>query len=129
MKNKGQIVLSIIATVLILVGLFFSLTPTGKTVFNNWKHSIQKADDSSNYETKKLVEDSARGMITAYNADVVIYNQYKDSEDKDEKAWANNAKIRANQTAIKYNEYILKNSYIWEDNIPYDISFNLDILE
>ena len=129
MKNKGQILLAVIATVLILVGLFFSLTPAGKTVFNNWKHSIQKADDSSNYETKKLVEDSARGMVTAYKADVVIYDQYKDSEDKDEKAWANNAKIRANQTAIKYNEYVLKNSYIWEDNIPADITFTLDILE
>lgn len=39
------------------------------------------------------------------------------------------AKIRANSTAISYNEYILKNSFLWADNIPEDIKSKLEIIE
>lgn len=129
METKSKVTLAIICTVIFVIILFFTVTPSGRTTVNNWMHSLQKADDASNYETKKLVEDTARGMVTSYKSDIVMYEQYKDSEDKDEKYWANSAKIRANQTAVKYNEYILKNSYIWEDNTPSDIMFTLDIVE
>ena len=37
--------------------------------------------------------------------------------------------MRANQTANTYNEYILKNSHVWKDNIPSDIVYTLDIVE
>lgn len=37
--------------------------------------------------------------------------------------------MRANRTANSYNEYILKNSYVWEDNIPSDIDYSLPIVE
>ena len=42
---------------------------------------------------------------------------------------ANNAKIRANNTANTYNNYILKNSYVWKDNVPSDIKTKLDYIE
>ena len=41
----------------------------------------------------------------------------------------NNAKTRANNTASTYNNYILKNSYVWKDNIPSDIKTKLDYVE
>ncbi len=64
-------------------------------------------------------------MIASYNSDKLIYEQYKDSESAEERGWANSAKIRANQTASTYNNYILKNSYVWKDNVPSDIKTEL----
>ena len=55
--------------------------------------------------------------------------QYKDSADKTQAELANNAKIRANNTANTYNNYILKNSYVWKDNIPSDIKTKLDYIK
>jgi hypothetical protein len=37
--------------------------------------------------------------------------------------------MRANDTAAAYNNYILKNSYVWEDNVPADIKTKLDYIE
>lgn len=36
--------------------------------------------------------------------------------------------MRANRTAANYNEYILKNSYVWQGNIPTDIRENLPLI-
>ena len=58
-----------------------------------------------------------------------MYEQYKDSEDEEQRGWAAAAKLRANKAAVTYNEYFLKNSYVFEDNIPSDIRMRLDILE
>ena len=116
---------------ILFVGLpiFFGATPTGKRVWNNWFHSVQKADDETNYETLKEVEDTCRAMIASYNSDKLIYEQYKDSEIAEERSWANNAKIRANQTASTYNNYIIKNSYVWRDNVPADIYMMLNYID
>jgi len=59
---------------------------------------------------------------------LIIWLQYKDSEDSEQLSWANQAKMRANQTASTYNNYILVNSYVWENNIPNDISYSLAYL-
>ena len=114
----------------ICVGLpiFFSATPAGKSMWNSWFYAVQKADDATNYETIKEVEDTCRAMIASYNSDKLIYQNYKNSEVAEEKSWANNAKIRANQTASTYNNYILKNSYVWRGNVPSDIYMTLEYL-
>ena len=83
--NKGAIVLIVIAVVLVLATLFFSCVPAGKAMWNNWFFEVQKADDATNYATRKKVEDTARSMLATYEADKMIYEQYKDSEDSDEK--------------------------------------------
>ena len=36
--------------------------------------------------------------------------------------------MRANKTAATYNEYVLKNSYVWEENVPDDILTRLEYL-
>lgn len=117
--------------VIIFIGLpiFFGATPTGKRIWNNWFHNVQVADDETNYETLKEVEDTCRAMITSYNSDKLVYEQYKDSEVAEERSWANNAKIRANQTASTYNNYILKNNYVWKNNVPTDIYTTLAYIE
>ena len=68
-------------------------------------------------------------MIASYRSDQSYYEQYKDSESTKEREWAMQAKARANKTAMSYNEYVLKNSFVWEDNIPEEMSSELAILE
>ena len=97
----------------------------GTYVENQIGYVDQKIDDRTNYETRKTVEDSCRAMISSYEADKLTWMQYKDSEDSEQRSWADQAKMRANRTVSNYNNYILKNSYVWEGNIPLDIRSEL----
>lgn len=125
MKKFGIVALIVVITLIVGLSLYFSLTPSGKATWNNWFHAVQKADDDTNYETLKKVEDTCRSMIASYNSDKLIYEQYKDSDNKEKQDWAEQAKMRANKTASTYNNYILKNSYIWKGNVPADIYMEL----
>ena len=128
MNKAGTIIVAIISVILIGAIIFFGFTPGGRSVWNSYTHSLEKADENQ-YETKKQVEDTARSMIASYKSDVATYEQYKDSDNEEKQSWAEQAKMRANRTANSYNEYIMKNSYVWEDNIPSDIDYSLPIVE
>lgn len=108
---------------------FFVANPFGAMAWNSWFGLVQRADDATNYETLKQVEDTCRSMIASYEADRLTYEQYKDSEDSEERSWAAQARMRANRTASTYNNYILENSYVWADNVPEDIDMELEYLE
>lgn len=116
---------------LIIVGLivFIAITPIGRSIWNTNMYEVQKTDDATNYKTLKRVEDTCRSMIASYTEDKLIWEQYKDSDNKEQKSWADQAKMRANGTATSYNEYVLKNSYVWQDNIPEDIRKELEYLK
>ena len=128
---KKILITLVILLIIVLVGLqiFFAVTPMGKALWNRWFFKVQKADDNTNYETIKKVEDTCRSMITSYESDKLKYEQYIKSDDKVKLEWAEQAKMRVNNTASKYNNYILKNSFIWEGNVPSDIKAELDYLE
>lgn len=124
-----KIFANIAITLVIVTGIYFGATPSGRATWNSWWHDVQKADDNTRYETRKQVEDTCRATIISYESDKLMWLQYKDSEDAEQRGWADAAKIRANKAALTYNEYFLKNSYVFEGNIPYDIYTRLDILE
>ena len=126
MSNKA---IAAIAAVCIGLVLFFAVNPLGVMSWNSWFGLVQKADDATNYETLKQVEDTCRSMIASYEADRLTYEQYKNSEDDEQQSWAEQAKMRANRTASTYNNYILENSYVWSGNVPNDIDSELDYLE
>lgn len=125
--NKLKVCYVIASLVVVVLG-FFVVTPTGKSIVQDWSNSMKDVSETS-YENQKKVEDTARAMISSYKSDKVTYETYINSEDKEEQSWAKQAKIRANNTAISYNEYILKNSHIWEDNLPDDIDSELSVIE
>lgn len=129
--KKFLAIIGIIAISVVCIGLpiFFSATPAGVSIWNNWFHDVQKADDATDYETLKKVEDTCRSMIASYNSDKFTYEQYKDSDVEEKQSWAEQAKMRANKTASTYNNYILKNSYVWKGNVPADIYMTLAYLE
>lgn len=107
----------------------FLLTPQGLSTINTYHYHMQKTDDVTNYNTIKEVEDTCRAMISSYESDKLTYEQYKDSDNTEKQSWAEQAKIRANKTATTYNNYILKNSFVWSDNIPDDICMELEIIK
>lgn len=92
---------------------------------NKIDYELEKQNDSQRYERRKQVEDTARAMIASYKSDRQTYLTMKDVN----KEISLQAKIRANSTAISYNEYILKNSFLWADNVPSDIKSKLEIIE
>lgn len=107
----------------------FAITPAGRGVINTYFFQVQKADDATNYETIKQVEDTCRSMITSYESDKLTYEQYKNSESEEKQSWAEQAKMRANKTASAYNNFILKNEFVWKGNVPSDIFMKLEIVE
>lgn len=130
MRKLVITVLIVLACILIIgLPIYFTATPSGVSAWNNWFGTVQKADDDTNYETLKRVEDTCRSMISSYNSDKLTYEQYKDSDDEEKQNWAEQAKMRANKTASTYNNYILKNDYIWQNNIPADIYRELPYID
>ena len=122
-------IVSVFIIALIVGAIFISCTPTGREMWNGYQNTLKKADDRSLYETRKEVENTCRAMIASYNTDKQIYLQYKDADSAEQRGWAAQAKMRVNQTASTYNNYILKNSYVWQENVPSDIFMNLSFLE
>ena len=107
----------------------FVIDPAAKAIDNTHDYIVQKVDDATNYETRKQVEDTCRAMMASYTSDKLCYEQYKDSENTEKQSWAEQAMMRANKTAASYNEYILKNSFVWDGNVPEDIKASLEYLK
>lgn len=125
MSKKAIVLISIAVVLTISIIWFFRLTTVGRSIINRWSYSLQKTDDRTLYEKRKEVEDTCRSMIASYNSDKMTYQQYKDSDNAEKQSWAEQAKMRANKTASSYNEFVLKNSFVWKDNVPDDIFMNL----
>ena len=129
MENKMAIVFSAIVISILLIVIGYNFAPGIRETINKNQTAVQIVDDQTRYETLKKVEDTCRAMIWSYESDVLIWNQYKDSENETERTWAAQAKMRANKTASSYNNYILQNNFVWKENIPEDICTTLDIIE
>ena len=89
-----------------IIGLLIVVLLMNSFGFFNEKvnYAYQKAIDNVSYDRLKKVEDTARAMIATYKSDKLTYEAYKNTD----KELATQAKIRANRTAVAYNEYILK---------------------
>lgn len=127
--KKFMIAVIIVLVILIAGEIFFKATPFGRSIWNNYQHTMQKVDDATTYEQKKKVEDTCRAMIASWESDVLTYKQYKDSDKAEQQSWAAQAKMRANKTASEYNNFMLKNSYVWNGNIPSDIYGMIEIID
>lgn len=127
MKAFGITVLSILALI-VFGGISIGLGWFDTFLSNKVEYVDKKIDDRTNYETRKKVEDTARASIASYKTDKATWEMYKDSDNAEKQSWAEQAKMRANKTANIYNEYMLKNSYVFEGNIPSDIDYQLEIL-
>ena len=114
-----------VLAIVIIFGIWFGATPAGRRAWNNHWFGVQEAEVQTDWETLRSVEDTARAMIASYNADVLMWEQFRDSEDQQERNWANGARMRANRTASTYNEFITQNRFVWRDAVPPDIFMTL----
>ena len=128
MEKFVACLITLVCILAIGLPIYFGATPSGKATWNNWFHKVQEADDNTNYKTLKKVEDTCRSMQASYEADKLTYEQYKDSENAEKQSWAEQAKMRANKTAASYNNYILENGYVWANNVPKDIAYQLSYI-
>lgn len=129
MKNILGGLASLIVIGLVGFGIYITFFPSGRALVNLYDNTMKKVDDRTKYETRKKVEDTARASISSYKTDKATYEMYKDSDNEEKRSWAEQSKMRANKTANIYNEYILKNSYVFEGNIPADINYQLEIIK
>ena len=129
MNKEMTSILCCVLALILLFGVGYAISPSVRELVNGVKHDVQKVDDRTNYKTIKKVEDTCRAMISSYEADKLSYEQYKNSTNKEKTEWAEQAKMRANKTAASYNNYILKNNYVWSDNVPKDIYMKLDYIK
>lgn len=127
--EKWFVRLILLFWILLFGGLILYQTPIGRVAFNSIDYVNRKIDEATNYKTKQTVEDTCRSMISSYHADVLMYKQYRSSESETKQEWAEQARMRANMTAASYNEYVLKNRYVWADNVPHDIQSALPYIE
>lgn len=126
-KNLKNILITL-AVIVCLIIIYFAFVPSGRRVFNSYTHSLQVAEDDTLYRTRKDVEDTCRSMQSSYESDKLVWLQWKDSDDKEHRMWAEQAMMRANKTAAEYNNYIVKNNYVWKNNIPSDIYMTMKYL-
>ena len=125
-----RVVKAIAVTIIIMVIilLLYACSPVGRGIININQYAVHKVDDATNYKTLKEVENTARAMIASYESDKLMYEQYHNSDSEEQKSWASQARNRANRTASTYNNYVLKNKYVWKDAIPSDIKDTLEII-
>lgn len=131
MSTKYKVLIGVgigILVCLVIFIIFVNATPAGRRMWGSYENELQQADDDVQYEVRKQVEDTCRSMISQYKTDKLTYETYKDSDDSVLRSSANQARIRANATANEYNEYILKNSYVWKNNVPNDIYMSLETI-
>lgn len=119
----------VLLLLIFVLGPIIAFTPFGRGLWNSLQYETQKVADASSYQTRKQVEDTCRATIVSYESDKLTWEQYKESESDEQRSWADAAKIRANKAALTYNEYFLKNSYVFEGNVPPDIRAELPLLE
>lgn len=131
MNSERKLYIGVIIAIVLIVSFagWVNFTHAGRAAWNLWFGSVQKVDDATNYETKKVVEDTCRAMVASYESDRLTWEQYKDADTREKQNWAEQAKMRANKTAASYNNYILKNSHVWSGNVPADINESLDYLQ
>lgn len=123
-----ELCIALIIALAIGVTAMIFINPFGTASWNTWIYHVRKADDTTNYNTRKQVEDTCRAMIASYKSDKLMYEQYASSMSKEKKSWGEQAKMRANTTAAQYNEYVLKNSFFFDGNVPKDIRMELEYI-
>ena len=122
------VLLSVLLVIAIGFGIYTAVVPAGRAFWLSYEHTMQKVEDRYSHATRKQVEDDCRAMIASYETDKLTWETYKDSENEERVDYALAAKARANRTATTYNQFILKNSYVFEGNIPADINHELSII-
>ncbi len=129
MKKIGIVLITIIVILLVGFGVAYAI-PSSRESINEYFFRLEQVDQETDYENRKMVEDTARAMITNYKVYEWEYNTYRVFDvGTDEYQRAIDAKLQANRIASSYNNYITQNSFVWSGNLPDDIPPTLPLIE
>lgn len=124
-----KFILKATAVILAAMVVGYSFIPSFRTSVNNYVFKIEKIDQETDFGNRKMVEDTARALLTNYDAARTEYETYKSfigtGESKKEQR-ALDAKTSANMTVAKYNNYLTENNFIFKGNLPHDIPLKLE---
>lgn len=127
--NKVLIIASGVLVIALIMLITIGVVMDKSGVFDALLGQTQKVTMiQDRIEKQKSIEDTCRAMIASYNIDKQMYQAYSTSHDPDRLSWGEQARLRANATAAQYNEYLLKNIYIFEGDTPDDIEQVLETL-
>lgn len=69
MEKKIEVISCVALAIFLSFGSCAALSQTGLAAWNLWTGVVQKVDDSTNYNTRKEVEDTCRAMVSSYESD------------------------------------------------------------
>lgn len=126
MKRETQtpIIYPILIIVFALTALYFA-RPSIVAFTNKQDAKVIEAHNKTSAKVKKQVEDTARAHMATYTSDKLAWENSKNSKDPDKQYIAESYLTRMNTSAAIFNEYMRKNSHVWEGNIPSDIDIEL----
>jgi len=127
LKKAVAIVVAVLLVLFVAFALWANVSPTGRAVWNSWRYGVRKADNDTAYQNRRAVEEKARAQYTIYQANKTRWEQYKDSNDPDERRWAADALTMANSAAGIYNNYLRTNNYT-KEMMPPDLPWELSLL-
>lgn len=128
MSTSRKMGVSLIVGGLAVFTLLFTFNLSFRRDINNWFSDRDKVDLETSLTERKKVEDTARSLITNYEAAKSEFETYKvfiGTEDSNKEQRALDARTSANMTASKYNNYLTKNNYVFKSNLPNDIPLQL----
>ena len=125
---------SFLALLLVLFLGAYTFIPSVRWAVNEYVFMMERVDEETDYGNRKQVEDTARSMISNYEFAVGEYETYKvfcetAQYDKDRCQRALDSKTSANKTASTYNNYLLKNKFLFKGNMPADIYYALETIK
>lgn len=129
-----KVFVTFLLTLLIGFVLFVTFTPMGRAMMNEYGFMMERVDEEIDYDNRKMVEDTARSMIATHDSAFMEYETYrtfceKETYDENKCERALSARTSANKTASTYNNYMLKNKYLFKGNMPFDIFYELPFIE
>ena len=126
-KKVVAIVVAVLFALFLVFALWANVSPSGRAVWNTWRYGVQKADNDTAFQSRRAVEEKARAQFTIYQNCKARWEQYKDSNDPDERRWASDAMTMANSAAGVYNNYLRANNFT-KEMMPQDMPVELPLL-
>ena len=90
---------------------------------------IQQATADTDEKPYEDAERICRELISSYEADRLVYEQYRHSHSRAIRSLAEQARKRANRTAAVYNDYIYTTGFRWQAEAPAGAKEKLELLE
>ena len=126
MMDERSIVFGGIALGLLIIVLALIFAPPWIRARNEYRATLQRIHAETCPDMLRAQERQARNMIASWEADRDQWLMFRDSDNQEERNWANGALMRANRTASSFNNFMLEHS--WIHGIPDDIAESLPML-